>query len=109
VRSGTILRDGTVSTKKLAKHRGRAHKLALESGSSRIFYSCGEDGMVQDVRVSFFQLTSFCNFWFAFSYNIFQSSITYAHPLDDYLRTRVLSCRFENQLYLLRIDDFYES
>ncbi|XP_024395122.1 uncharacterized protein [Physcomitrium patens] len=47
VRSATILENGMVVTKKLAKHRGRAHKMAIEPGSSRIFYSCGEDGVVQ--------------------------------------------------------------
>ncbi|KAG0588493.1 hypothetical protein KC19_2G246800 [Ceratodon purpureus] len=47
VRYGTMLENGTFSTKKLARHRGRAHKIALEPGSSRIFYSSGEDGVVQ--------------------------------------------------------------
>lgn len=56
VRFGTMLQDGTVSTKKLARHRGRAHKLALEPGSPRIFYSCGEDGVVQQVSLAFFLL-----------------------------------------------------
>lgn len=49
MRSATILENGMVVTKKLAKHRGRAHKMAIEPGSSRIFYSCGEDGVVQHV------------------------------------------------------------
>jgi len=47
VRYGQVLEGGQVETKKLAKHRGRAHKLAVEPGSSRIFYSCGEDGVVR--------------------------------------------------------------
>ncbi|KAL3691481.1 hypothetical protein R1sor_005132 [Riccia sorocarpa] len=47
VRHGEILESGQVSTKKLAKHRGRAHKLAIEPGSPRTFFSCGEDGAVQ--------------------------------------------------------------
>ncbi len=51
VRYGQVLEGGQVETKKLAKHRGRAHKLAVEPGSSRIFYSCGEDGVVRQVRV----------------------------------------------------------
>jgi WD repeat-containing protein 42A len=49
VRHSQILEDGTVETKKLAKHRGRAHKLAIEPGSSRIFFSCAEDGVVRHV------------------------------------------------------------
>lgn len=36
-----------VETRKLAKHQGRAHKLALEPGSAHCFYSCGEDGEVR--------------------------------------------------------------
>lgn len=35
----------------LAKHHGRAHKLAIEPGSPHIVYTCAEDGLVQ--RVSF--------------------------------------------------------
>lgn len=49
VRYGTILENGKVQTKNLAKHSGRAHKLAIEPGSPRIFYSCGEDGAVRHV------------------------------------------------------------
>lgn len=37
----------------LARHRGRAHKLAIEPGSSHIFYTCGEDGLVQHVSYLF--------------------------------------------------------
>lgn len=47
VRHGEISETGRVTTKKLAKHRGRAHKLAIEPGSPRTFFSCGEDGVVQ--------------------------------------------------------------
>ncbi|KAH9331597.1 hypothetical protein KI387_003705, partial [Taxus chinensis] len=47
VRHAQITDDGRVDTKKLAKHRGRTHKLAIEPGSPHIFYSCGEDGVVQ--------------------------------------------------------------
>jgi hypothetical protein len=52
-----MLQDGTVNTKMLARHRGRAHKLALEPGSSRIFYSSGEDGVVQLVSLAFLLLS----------------------------------------------------
>eukprot|EP00249_Psilotum_nudum_P020128 c27576_g2_i1 orf=312-1757(+) len=54
VRHAQILENGRVETKKLAKHRGRAHKLAIEPGTPRLFYSCGEDGVVQhfDLRTS---------------------------------------------------------
>ncbi|XP_058753498.1 uncharacterized protein LOC131626674 isoform X2 [Vicia villosa] len=47
VRQAQILEQGHVETKLLAKHLGRAHKLAIEPGSPHIFYTCGEDGLVQ--------------------------------------------------------------
>lgn len=47
VRYAQILEGGRVITKVLAQHDGRAHKLAIEPGSPHIFYSCGEDGLVQ--------------------------------------------------------------
>ncbi|CAI9105177.1 OLC1v1004040C2 [Oldenlandia corymbosa var. corymbosa] len=47
VRLGEILENGRVETKRLGKHQGRVHKLAVEPGSPYIFYSCGEDGLVQ--------------------------------------------------------------
>ncbi|XP_024962469.1 DDB1- and CUL4-associated factor 8-like isoform X3 [Cynara cardunculus var. scolymus] len=47
VRHATILDCGKVETKLLARHQGRAHKLANEPGSPHIFYTCGEDGLVQ--------------------------------------------------------------
>uniref|UniRef100_A0A0C9RQP4 TSA: Wollemia nobilis Ref_Wollemi_Transcript_1530_1974 transcribed RNA sequence n=1 Tax=Wollemia nobilis TaxID=56998 RepID=A0A0C9RQP4_9CONI len=47
VRSSEVREDGRVDTKKIGKHHGRAHKLAIEPGSPHIFYSCGEDGVVQ--------------------------------------------------------------
>nr|CAD1834463.1 unnamed protein product [Ananas comosus var. bracteatus] len=51
---GQIMENGQVSTKHLGTHRGRVHKLAIEPGSPHIFYSCGEDGLVQhyDLRSS---------------------------------------------------------
>lgn len=54
VRHGQIREDGTAQTKNLAKHQGRAHKLAIEPGSPRLFYSCGEDGVVKhfDLRTN---------------------------------------------------------
>eukprot|EP00250_Pteridium_aquilinum_P006185 c16154_g1_i1 orf=313-1746(+) len=54
VRHAQISEDGRAETKKLAKHQGRAHKLAIEPGSPRLFYSCGEDGVVRhfDLRSS---------------------------------------------------------
>ncbi|XVF45586.1 hypothetical protein PTKIN_Ptkin02bG0218000 [Pterospermum kingtungense] len=48
VRHAKILERG-VETKLLAKHQGRAHKLAIEPGSPHIFYTCGEDGLVQHI------------------------------------------------------------
>eukprot|EP00250_Pteridium_aquilinum_P003300 c13624_g1_i1 orf=2-589(-) len=47
VRQAEIRESGSVETKKLAQHRGRVHKIAIEPGSSRIFMSCGEDGIVR--------------------------------------------------------------
>ncbi|CAH9107387.1 unnamed protein product [Cuscuta epithymum] len=47
VRLGQVLENGDVDTKRLAKHGGRVHSLAVEPGSPYIFYSCGEDGFVQ--------------------------------------------------------------
>lgn len=47
VRHAKIVDGGNVETDFLAKHDGRAHKLAVEPGSPYIFYSCGEDGLVQ--------------------------------------------------------------
>lgn len=49
MRHAQILERGGVETKLLARHQGRAHKLAIEPGSPHIFYTCGEDGMVQHV------------------------------------------------------------
>ncbi|KAG8368045.1 hypothetical protein BUALT_Bualt15G0004600 [Buddleja alternifolia] len=49
VRHAEILECGKVETKILAKHQGRAHKLAIEPGSPHIFYTCGEDGLVQHI------------------------------------------------------------
>ncbi|KAK9286708.1 hypothetical protein L1049_015111 [Liquidambar formosana] len=47
VRHAQIPERGRVETSLLAKHQGRAHKLAIEPGSPHIFYTCGEDGLVQ--------------------------------------------------------------
>ncbi|KAG0472687.1 hypothetical protein HPP92_014544 [Vanilla planifolia] len=47
VRHAQIQDGGKVITTLLGQHDGRAHKLAIEPGSSHIFYSCGEDGLVQ--------------------------------------------------------------
>ncbi|XP_076942678.1 uncharacterized protein LOC143612623 [Bidens hawaiensis] len=47
VRHAIISECGQVETKLLAKHQGRAHKLASQPGSQHIFFTCGEDGLVQ--------------------------------------------------------------
>lgn len=47
VRHAQILEGGQVETSLLGRHQGRAHKLAIEPGSPHIFYTCGEDGLVQ--------------------------------------------------------------
>lgn len=49
MRHALIREDGQVETTNLGKHGGRVHKLAIEPGSPHIFYSCGEDGLVQHV------------------------------------------------------------
>ncbi|XP_057961320.1 uncharacterized protein LOC131153193 isoform X1 [Malania oleifera] len=54
VRHAQISDCGRLDSSLLAKHRGRAHKLAIEPGSPHVFYTCGEDGLVQhfDLRTS---------------------------------------------------------
>nr|GEW83297.1 hypothetical protein [Tanacetum cinerariifolium] len=47
VRHANIPERGEVVPKLLGKHDRRAHKLAIEPGSPHIFYTCGEDGLVQ--------------------------------------------------------------
>lgn len=47
VRVGQIAENGEVATRQLGLHNGRVHGLVLEQGSPHVFYSCGEDGLVQ--------------------------------------------------------------
>jgi len=47
VRHSQLQEGGRVDTRRIGKHRERAHKLAIEPGSPHIFFSCGEDGVVQ--------------------------------------------------------------
>ncbi|XP_017701149.2 DDB1- and CUL4-associated factor 8 isoform X2 [Phoenix dactylifera] len=47
VRHAQLREGGQVATMMLAQHEGRVHKMAIEPGSPHIFYSCGEDGLVQ--------------------------------------------------------------
>ena len=49
MRLGQVADNAPVNTKRLGTHLGRVHKLAIEPGSPHIFYSCGEDGVVQHV------------------------------------------------------------
>lgn len=49
MRLAQIPERGELETILLARHDGRAHKLAIEPGSPHIFYTCGEDGLVQHV------------------------------------------------------------
>ncbi|KAK4358773.1 hypothetical protein RND71_021002 [Anisodus tanguticus] len=58
VRLGLVLENGRVETKKVGKHQGRVHKLAVEPGSPYILYSCGEDGFVQHVGCHVYDLRS---------------------------------------------------
>ncbi|KAK8567939.1 hypothetical protein V6N12_006506 [Hibiscus sabdariffa] len=48
VRHAQLLERG-VETRLLAKHEGQAHKFAIVPGSPHIFYTCGEDGLVQHI------------------------------------------------------------
>ena len=66
MRHAQLLENGRVETKCLAKHQGRAHKLAIEPGSPHIFYTCGEDGLVQRVSHSFLSYF-FCYFIYCLS------------------------------------------
>lgn len=67
VRLGEILENGEARTKKLGRHQGRVHNLAVEPGSPYNLYSCGEDGFVQhfDLRSNsarkLFRCSSFTN------------------------------------------------
>ncbi|KAK8504850.1 hypothetical protein V6N12_033101 [Hibiscus sabdariffa] len=45
VRLGEISEHGQVRTRRLGKHQGRVHSLAIEPGSPHVFFSCGEDGL----------------------------------------------------------------
>lgn len=42
-----------METSLLGEHLGQAHRLAIVPGSPHIFYSCGEDGLVQLVSLKF--------------------------------------------------------
>ena len=66
MRHAQLLEDGRVETMLLGKHQGRAHKLAIEPGSPHIFYTCGEDGLVQHVSYCiFFIRIVFCSLSFS--------------------------------------------
>ncbi|KAL9687606.1 hypothetical protein QQ045_032011 [Rhodiola kirilowii] len=54
VRHAHVLEGGEVQTVMLSRHEGRAHKLAIEPGSPHLFYTCGDDGIVQhfDLRTA---------------------------------------------------------
>lgn len=47
-------------TKKLAQHKGAAHKLALELDSPHVFLSCGEDAMVFSIDLRDDKPTKLC-------------------------------------------------
>ena len=52
VRLAELSSTGTCKgTKKLAQHKGAAHKLALLEDSSHVFYSCGEDALVCEIDI----------------------------------------------------------
>ncbi|KAL6649722.1 hypothetical protein ACP70R_013946 [Stipagrostis hirtigluma subsp. patula] len=67
VRVGELKEDGEVTTKQIGEHDSRVHKMALEPGSPYIFYTCGEDGLVQhfdlrsDTATKLFTCYSFSN------------------------------------------------
>ncbi|CAN7108440.1 DDB1- and CUL4-associated factor 8-like protein 2 isoform X1 [Brassica rapa] len=47
VRRASVLESGKVETVLLGLHQGPAHKLCIEPGNPHVFYTCGEDGLVQ--------------------------------------------------------------
>eukprot|EP00850_Spirogloea_muscicola_P003073 SM000012S25335 [mRNA] locus=s12:455999:459391:+ [translate_table: standard] len=47
VRCAVLSDKGGAETRRLARHRGRAHKLALDPGSASTFFSTGEDGVIR--------------------------------------------------------------
>ncbi|CAN6307011.1 unnamed protein product [Urochloa humidicola] len=67
VRVGRLKEGGEVTTKLIGEHDSRVHKMAIEPGSPYIFYSCGEDGLVQhfdlrsDSATKLFTCYSFLN------------------------------------------------
>ncbi|RVW38499.1 DDB1- and CUL4-associated factor 8 [Vitis vinifera] len=67
VRRAQILERGRVETTLLAKHQGRAHKLAIEPGSPYIFYTCGEDGLVQHGQMNMLDFMISANISLSFS------------------------------------------
>ena len=52
MRHAQISEGGRVETFLLGTHESQAHKLVIEPGSPHIFYSCGEDALVQHVIFS---------------------------------------------------------
>lgn len=103
VRYATILDNGTVNTKNLAKHGNRAHKMAVEPGSPRIFYSCGEDGVVMHVRSSSIYFIKFCNSSVAHFklYNTCRPSINLSTSSKELLALARCLLWFWTQVYLL--------
>ncbi|XP_075513965.1 uncharacterized protein LOC142549088 isoform X1 [Primulina tabacum] len=67
-----LLENGSVETRRLSKHQGRVHKLAIEPGSPYIFYSCGEDAFVRhyDLRSNSSTKLFYCS---SFAENILNS------------------------------------
>lgn len=61
MRHAQILDGGDVETALLGSHQGRAHKLAIEPGSPYIFYTCGEDGLVQHVSLVVHSVVILCS------------------------------------------------
>ncbi|GJN08209.1 hypothetical protein PR202_ga26105 [Eleusine coracana subsp. coracana] len=67
VRVGQLKEGGEVITKQIGEHADRVHKLAIEPGSPYVFYSCGEDGLIQhfdlrsDSATKLFTCYSFSN------------------------------------------------
>lgn len=43
------MENGQVTTWQVGLHDGRVHGLTIEQGTPHVFYSCGEDGLVQRV------------------------------------------------------------
>ena len=69
-----------MDTTLLAKHEGRAHKMAFDPGSQRVFYSCGEDGLIHHVSLKKLNLRCFFVSQYINSFVFFQFDLRTQSP-----------------------------